>query len=112
MKMGRESIISIYNNSFGVEKERRYNNPMVYTRFRHCNAYIANECLVVKDDTDKTLHTIKWIKSYNTIVAFYDYTKNCFCEIGKFSATTSKQCTQIFNEYFHGDRVNAMYYMW
>lgn len=107
--MTRESIISIYNNSFAVEGERPYNKPMTYTRFNYCNAYIADECLVVKDNTDNTYHTIRMIKSYNTKVAFYDYTSQCFCEIGKFSRTTSKQCTQIFNKYYYGDRVNAMH---
>lgn len=112
MRMSKESVISIYNNSFGVELKRPFNKPMTYTRFCLCNAYIADECLEVKDDTDNTYHTIRMIKSYDTKVAFYDYTTKCFCEIGKFSRTTSKQCTRIFNRYYKGDRVNAMHYHW
>ena len=111
MKMTRESIISIYNNINRVEGERPYNDPLRWERFRSCNAYIAHEPITVRDDETGEWHTIRVIKSYNTKVAFYDYTTQCFCEIGKFSVTTSKQCTQIYNTYYGGDRVNAMHYV-
>lgn len=111
MKMTKESIISIYNNINRVEGERPYNDPLKWNRFRSCNAYLAHEPITVPDENGEE-HLILVVKSYNTKVAFYDYTTHCFCEIGKFSRTTSKQCTQIFNTHFVGaDRVNAMHYI-
>lgn len=110
--MKRESIISIYNNSFKAVLEFPYNKPLKYDRFNYCNAYIACDTIPVKDDETDTWHTIRLIKSYNTVVAFYDETTHCFCEIGKFSRTTSKQLSQIYNKYYGGKRVNAMHIIW
>ena len=106
--MTKENIISIYNNIEATLREF----PKNFERFRSCNAYLATEPLTVKCDATNEWHSIRVIKSYDTIVAFYDYTTQCFCEIGKFSRTTSKQLTQIFNQYYVGERVNAMHIMW
>lgn len=111
--MTRESIISIYNNIPRVIMERPLSDPLKYNRFKSCNAYIASEEITVKDGETNTWHRVRVIKSYNTVVAFYDYNEHCFCEIGKFSRTTSKQLTQIFNTYYYGDgRLNAMHIVW
>ena len=111
--MKRENIISIYNNIPKVVLARPLNDPLEYYRFRSCNAYIASELITVRDDETEKDHEIRLIKSYNTIVAFYDYDTNTFCEIGKFSRTTSKQLTQIHSQEFRSSkRVNAMHILW
>ena len=111
--MTKENIISIYNNILEEIKVRPSNDPITYHRFRSCNAYIADELIDVQDDTDGTIHSVRLIKSYDTIVAFYDYDNDVFCEIGKFSPTTSKQCTQIYNQEFrNSERINAMHIKW
>ena len=48
-------------------------------------------------------HYIILFKSYNTIVGFVDCTESIFYEIGKYSKTTSKQMTQIYNMLFSAD---------
>ena len=111
--MTKENIISIYEN---IQKEvvtRPTNDPIEFYRFRSCNAYIAEDLIDIEDSTDGTVHSIRLIKSYDTIVAFYDYDNNVFCEIGKFSPTTSKQLTQIYNQEFrNSERINAMHIKW
>lgn len=39
------------------------------------------------------------VKSYKTIVAIIDNTEELFVELGKWSSTTSKQCTQFHNKF-------------
>ena len=58
-----------------------------WKQFRHCNAYISN-CLN---------NRFFLVKSYNTIVAVIDDQSGELYELGKWSRTTSKQVTQIFN---------------
>lgn len=58
-----------------------------WKQFRHCNAYISN-CI---------LNRYFLVKSYNTIVAVIDDQNGELYELGKWSKTTSKQVTQIFN---------------
>lgn len=58
-----------------------------WKQFRHCNAYISN-CL---------FNRYFLIKSYSTIVAVIDDQQGELYELGKWSRTTSKQVTQIFN---------------
>ena len=60
---------------------------VTWKQFRHCNAYISN-CL---------FNRYFLIKSYNTIVAVIDDQNGELYELGKYSRTTSKQVTQIFN---------------
>ena len=58
-----------------------------WKQFRHTNAYISN-CI---------LNRYFLVKSYNTIVAVIDDQIGELFELGKWSPTTSKQVTQIFN---------------
>ena len=60
---------------------------ITWKRFRHCNAYISN-CI---------LNRYFLVKSYDTIVAVIDDQEGELYELGKWSRTTSKQVTQIFN---------------
>ena len=60
---------------------------ITWKRFRHCNSYISN-CI---------LNRYFLVKSYNTIVAVIDDQEGELYELGKWSRTTSKQVTQIFN---------------
>lgn len=62
-------------------------SEVTWKQFRHCNAYISN-CL---------FNRYFLIKSYNTIVAVIDDQQGELYELGKWSKTTSKQVTQIFN---------------
>ena len=105
--MTKENIIRIYNN---IQKT---GEKVDYYRFRNCNAYISETYVDIIDGETGECNTVRLIKSYDTIVAFYDYDSNCFCEIGKFSRTTSKQLTQIYNQEFrNSERVNAMHIIW
>lgn len=61
-----------------------------WTQFNHCNAYIS-QCLK---------NRFFLIKSYSTIVGIVDDQEADFFEIGKYSRTTSKQVTQIYNQMF------------
>ena len=60
---------------------------ITWKRFRHCNAYISS-CI---------LNRYFLVKSYNTIVAVIDDQERELYELGKWSRTTSKQVSQIFN---------------
>ena len=68
-----------------------------WCQFNYCNAYTTGGALelVVIGDTE---YWVQPIKSYNTIVAFAY--QGQFYEIGKYSRTTSKQVTQIYNRFF------------
>lgn len=58
-----------------------------WKRFRHCNAYISS-CIA---------NRYFLVKSYSTIVAVIDGQNGDLYELGKWSPTTSKQVTQIYN---------------
>ena len=58
-----------------------------FYQFRKCQAWIS-ECIN---------HRYFLVKSYNTIVAVIDDQLGKLYELGKWSTTTSKQVTQIFN---------------
>ena len=60
---------------------------VTWKRFRNCNAYISS-CIV---------NRYFLVKSYNTIVAVIDDQLGELYELGKWSRTTSRQVTQIFN---------------
>lgn len=60
---------------------------VTWKRFRHCNAYISS-CIGYR---------YFLVKSYNTIVAAIDDQNGDLYELGKWSTTTSKQVTQIYN---------------
>ena len=58
-----------------------------WKRFHHCNAWIS-ECY---------LNRYFLIRSYDTIVGIIDDQQGILIELGKWSRTTSKQVTQIYN---------------
>ena len=58
-----------------------------WTRFNHCQAWISP----LLDGR------YKLVKSYETIVAIIDLDMDTLYELGKWSSTTSKQVTQIYN---------------
>ena len=60
---------------------------VTWKQFRKCNAYISS-CIY---------NRYFLVKSYNTIVAVIDDQNGELYELGKWSRTTSKQVTQIYN---------------
>lgn len=60
---------------------------VTWKQFRHCKAYISS-CIN---------NRYFLVKSYSTIVAVIDDQQGELYELGKWSRTTSKQVTQIFN---------------
>lgn len=71
-------------------------------RFNYCQAYTTinkyNTRELVKVIIGNTDYYVQPIKSYNTVVGFAYCDQ--FYEVGKYSQTTSKQVTQIYNKYF------------
>ena len=61
-----------------------------WQQFNHCNAWVSG-CIK---------NRFFLIKSYQTIVGIVDDQEADFFEIGKYSRTTSKQVTQIYNSMF------------
>lgn len=79
------------NDNQVIELARKLDRGSVgYRQFRKCNAYISE----LLDDG------YYLIKSYYTIVGLVDVANKQFYEIGKYSQTTSKQVTQIYNSEF------------
>ena len=62
-------------------------SDVAWKRFRHCNAYISS-CIG---------NRYFLVKSYNTVVAVIDDQTGDLYELGKWTRTTSKQVTQIYN---------------
>ena len=71
-------------------------NDITWKRIKKREFYISN---TFRYDG----HYIILFKSYNTIVGFVDCSETIFYEIGKYSRTTSKQMTQIYNMLFSAD---------
>ena len=78
-----------------------------WKQFNHCNAYTTDEthvCYIM--DNGITRIELQPIRSYETIVALAikvtqsNKTTYEFYEIGKYSRTTSKQVTQIYNKLY------------
>ncbi len=61
-----------------------------WERFRSCQAWVSN----LIDGR------YRLIKSYRTIVGLIDNVSREYYEIGKYSSTTSKQVTQIYNAFY------------
>lgn len=78
------------NTALKLARELMY-NPSGYNweRFYYMNAYIS-ECI---------LNRFFLVKFYNTIVGLIDDQQGEFFEFGKYSRTTSKQCTIIARKY-------------
>lgn len=66
-----------------------------WKQFNYCQAWTSE--LLYNKHYD--IHYML-VKSYNTIVAVVDMDNECYYELGKWSRTTSKQQTQIYNAYF------------
>ena len=95
--MTKQEYIIVYGY---IQKNLLYS--VTFSKFRSCHCFIS-------DDT-VTYNGKRYIliKSYKTFVAFVDIENEVFVEIGKFSSTTSKQCTQIHNTCFRDfQRINC-----
>ena len=64
-----------------------------WSRFDSKQAWWSD--IIATDEADYRL-----LKSYNTIVVLVDVTNRKFYELGKYSATTSKQVTQFYNKFY------------
>lgn len=75
-----------------------------FTKFRYTSAKIRNCSKIYReyydDDRPVALTFYTPIISYETCTAIADDTNKVFYEIGKWSRTTSRQMTQIYNEYY------------
>ena len=92
----KNNIIKINGKeSYEVLKvvERLMNEEITWTRFDYKQAWFSNRLYVLDG-------TYRLLKSYSTIVAVVDITNNKFYELGKWSATTSKQVTQYHDTYY------------
>ena len=79
-----------------IRTELQYDiNFIKWTQFRRTNSYLGDFYTVNVGGKD---YQILPYRSYNTVVAF-TY-KDGFYEVGKYSRTTSKQVTQIYNEFY------------
>lgn len=72
-----------------------YQNTNEWSQFRHCQAWVSGHIFC----SAYSKH-FRLMKSYNTIVAFIDCDTREFISLGKWSRTTSKQTTQIYNAIF------------
>lgn len=79
-----------------IRTELQYHiNLIKWSRFRSTNAYLGDFYRVNVDGKD---YIVLPYRSYDTVVAF-TYLLG-FYEVGKYSRTTSKQVTQIYNEFY------------
>lgn len=67
--------------------------PIHFKRFHSCNAYYSDPVSIGE-------YTVRFLKSYSTIVGVVFYDEDTVTEFGKYSVTTSKQFTQMYNELF------------
>ena len=85
---------TITEKAMPVSLAKNLVNSIPYGTKFHCvrsmNAYIT-------DILEINNGLYRFIKSYDTIVAIYDYDNNTYTEFGKYSVTTSKQVTTIYN---------------
>lgn len=72
-----------------------YETGVHFERFRSCQAWISEPIFNSAYNI-----TFRLIKSYNTIVGFINLDNGEYIELGKWSVTTSKQVTQIYNSMF------------
>ena len=70
-----------------------------FTRFNYCQAYIGELDSI---EVEGVTHNFRLVKSYKTITGYVDLDEGVFYELGKYSSTTSKQMTQIYNQVFRG----------
>lgn len=79
-------------------------NKIGLVQFKSCKAYYGLDPIEIEwcDEVISVLHKTKVIPivSYDTVVGFADIDLGVVYEYGKYSATTSKQFTQIVNYRF------------
>lgn len=82
----------------------QYQIKKYYGRFNYTQAKIRNSQLSFKQEFDDGTYDteVKYtpIISYYTCTAIVDHTNKVFYEVGKYSRTTSKQMTQIYNRFY------------
>lgn len=66
-----------------------------FTQFRSCQAWISTTIFNSAYNV-----TFQLVKSYDTIVGFINLDTKEYIELGKWSRTTSKQVTQIYNAFY------------
>lgn len=71
-----------------------------WNKYHYTNVYLGDVTNVTIDDI--TYNVIPY-RSYNTVVAFLHFWN--FYEVGKYSRTTSKQVTQIYNEFYGSNTI-------
>lgn len=82
-----------------IDELEYHNNENIYRQFSTCKFYIGDtRRYYIPDEVDIFIIPLK---SYDTIVGFVDCTNKVFYEVGKYSCTTSKQMTQVYNAYFN-----------
>lgn len=94
--MTKDEIMKVYVDASEEFLKGVSAGTMKFERFNYTNAYIASNAIYVDG------YTVRLFKSYQTIVGLAIFEKELFIEIDKFSTTTSKQMTQIYNRYFKG----------
>lgn len=92
-----QEYTSEYRNSSEYTIKRdyerfNYTQAKIYKYYRFYPEELSN-------DTPEYIKLIPII-SYQTCVAIVDDNEKVFYEVGKYSTTTSKHCTQIYNTYF------------
>lgn len=82
----------------------QYHLRIYHDRFHYTQAKIRNTCKIFRQEFDDgTFDSPIYytpIISYSTCVAIVDETNKVFYEVGKYSRTTSKQITRIYNELY------------
>ena len=80
-----KTLIKVYGCDSGIH----------WVRFNSCQAWVSEP---VFNSAYGVMFRL--VKSYNTIVGFINMTTSEYIELGKWSRTTSKQVTQIYNSLF------------
>lgn len=85
--------------------QRDYIHKMMWFQFRRCQAWTSSGYIQMTDVITDRLVMVQPIRSYDTIVGFVAISPDSngnpteeFYEVGKYSRTTSKQVTQIYND--------------
>ena len=82
-----------------IDELEYHDDDNIYRQFRTCKFYIGDtRRYYIPEEVDIFIIPLK---SYKTIVGFVDCTNKVFYEVGKYSRTTSKQMTQVYNSLFN-----------
>lgn len=71
-----------------------------WNQFRHCNCYTTEDSVIF--ETSGGVEYLSPIRSYSTVVGFVNRLTHEVFECGKYSQTTSKQFTQMYNALYNG----------